>query len=110
MGWFDEQIKERKKHDDEALLDAMEEISASVQRKRHSEARNDRSRIKDAVDEILRYYHAKPKEIPDSVTKLEDQLEYQFRPYGIMRRNVKLTKGWYKDATGAFLGYKRTVP
>ena len=29
------------------------------------------------------------------------------RPYGIMRRNVDLEKGWYRDAIGAMPGVKK---
>ena len=38
---------------------------------------------------------------------LQDQLEYLCRPYGVMRRTVKLEKGWYKDAIGALLGTRK---
>lgn len=35
---------------------------------------------------------------------MNERLEYLMRPYGIMRRTVVLSDGWYKDAIGAMLG------
>ena len=65
--------------------------------------KDQRVRIKDSIDEILKYYHVKSRDIPDSITDVNDQLEYLLRPYGIMRRTVQLEKGWHKDAVGALL-------
>lgn len=60
-----------------------------------------------AIDEILKYYKVKPVEVPDSFKNLNDRLEYLLRPHGIMRRNINLEKGWYKDAIGAILGTRK---
>ena len=59
---------------------------------------------KSAIDEILKYYHVKSREVPDNIKDTNEQLEYLMRPYGIMRRTVRLEKGWYRDAVGAMLG------
>ena len=109
MGWFDEQIKERRKRDQDNFADAMDEISSVITRKqmgsgaRNMEA-NERSQVEWAVGQILEYYHLKPRELPESIKSFQDQLEYLCRPYGIMRRTVKLEKDWYKNAVGAYLG------
>ena len=42
--------------------------------------------------------------MPDNIKDTNEQLEYLMRPYGIMRRTVRLEKGWYRDAVGAMLG------
>ena len=34
---------------------------------------------------------------------MNEILEFLLRPYGIMRRNVKLEKFWYRDATGPMM-------
>ena len=60
-----------------------------------------------AIDEILKYYHFKGREIPESLVTVEEQLDYCLRPYGIMRRYVELTEGWYKDAYGPILAFDR---
>lgn len=59
------------------------------------------------MDEILKFYHVKSQELPESITDPNGQLEYLLRPWGIMRRPVNLEKGWYKDATGAMLAVRK---
>ncbi len=108
MGWFDEQIRERKQHDDDAFAQSFLHIASSVMGSKASAALNDQRQItKNAIDEILKYYHVKSREIPDGIKDRNEQLEYLMRPYGIMRRTVRLEKGWYKDAVGAMLGVRR---
>lgn len=45
--------------------------------------------------------------MPDTIKGLDDRLEYLLRPHGVMRRNVQLQKGWYKDAVGAMLAWRK---
>lgn len=105
MGWFDEQIKERKRNDDSVFTESFVNIAGAIMGSRVSDALNDdRTITQNAIDEILKYYHAKSREVPDNLKDMNDQLEYLMRPYGIMRRTVKLSKGWYRDAIGAMLG------
>lgn len=105
MGWFDEQIRDRKQNDDDAFAEAFSNMASAVMGKRIEAAINDnRTVTKDAIDEILKYYHVKSREIPDNITDMNEQLEYLMRPHGIMRRTVKLEKGWQRDAVGAMLG------
>ncbi len=108
MGWFDEQIKERKKHDQEVFEEAFADISSSVTGEKISSAfADDGARAKSAIDEILNFYHVKTRDVPDGVKDVNEQLEYLMRPYGIMRRTVLLEKRWHKDAMGAMLGVKK---
>ena len=112
MGWFDEQIRERKRQDNERFADAMDEISFLIMGKKphHSGETGEQARqerITRAITQVLEYYHIKPQEIPQDIKGLQDQLEYLCRPYGVMRRTVKLEKGWYKDAIGAYLGTRK---
>lgn len=108
MGWFDEQIRQRKQSDDDIFAESFLKMAGAVMGSRVSAALNDQRQItKDAIDEILRYFHVKSQEIPDGMTDMNEQLEFLMRPYGIMRRTVQLEKGWYKDAVGAMLGVRK---
>ncbi len=108
MGWFDEQIRDRKQNDDEAFAEAFANMASAITgRKIEASLNNDRAVTKDAIDEILRYYHVKSREVPDGISDVNEQLEYLMRPFGIMRRTVKLEDGWYSDAIGAMLGVLR---
>ncbi|EOT27635.1 hypothetical protein C805_01743 [Eubacterium sp. 14-2] len=109
MGWFDEQIKQRKQNDQDVFADAFINIAGAVMGSHVSAALNDeRQQMKNAFDEILRFYHINTKDIPDNITDRNEQLEYLLRPHGIMRRTVTLSKGWYKDAIGAMLGIRKS--
>ena len=67
MGWFDEQIKTRKTRDNDDFAEAMESIAAVIVRRPQSGSASRRQQIKNAMDEILLYYHARPAELPDEV-------------------------------------------
>lgn len=107
MGWFDEQIRARKKNDDDAFAEAFANMASAITGKKGAALNSDRAATKSAIDEILKYYHVKSREIPESITDRNEQLEYLMRPYGIMRRTVKLEGTWYRDAVGAMLGVLR---
>ncbi len=105
MSWFDDQVRQRIQGDDDAFADAFVDIAGAVMGRRLSHALNDDRLItKNAVEEILKYFRLKPKPIPDSITDMNEQIEYLMRPHGIMRRTVNLTSGWHRDAIGAMLG------
>ena len=108
MGWFDEQIKQRKQSDDQLFEEAFVRIADAVLGTKMSSAyASDEVRASGEIGEILKYYRIKPREVPDTVKGLDDRLEYLLRPYGIMRRNVTLSRGWYRDAIGAMLGRRK---
>ena len=109
MGWFDEQIKQRKQNDNDVFADSFVNIAGAVMGSKVSAALNDeRLLVKNAFDEILKFYHVKTREIPDNIKDRNEQLEYLLRPHGIMRRTVVLSKGWHKDAVGAMLGVRKS--
>ncbi len=108
MGWFDEQIKQRKENDESIFSDSFVNIAGAVMGSKISASLNDNKQItKNAIDEILKYYHVKSREVPENIKDMNEQLEYLMRPSGIMRRVVNLEKGWYKDAIGAMLATKK---
>ena len=108
MGWFDEQIRERMRRDQEVMEDSFVRLAGSVLGSQAAEKLQDERLVtKEALDEILRYYHMKPVQIPDEVRGFEDQLDYVLRPLGLMTRNVALREDWYRHAYGPMLGILR---
>ena len=108
MGWFDEQIKQRRKNDEEIFSEAFMDVANAVLGTKHSsESDENDERELGAIREILKYYKVKPQQLPKSAKTLNDRLEYLLRPHGIMRRNIILEKGWYKDCIGAVLGTRK---
>ena len=108
MGWFDEQIRQRKLSDQEILEDSLFRMASAVLGKQRAGLLDDERIVaKAAMDEILKYYHYKPTEIPNDIRDFDEQLEYCLRPHGIMRRSVQLEEGWYRDAFGPMLAFRK---
>ena len=109
MGWFSEQINERKENDRRVLEEAYSELSDAVTGQKLSAVLAGKAeQSQNAIEEILKFYHVKSRELPDNIQDLNGQLEYLMRPHGIMRRTVHLQKGWYKDAIGAMLAVRKS--
>lgn len=104
IGWFDEQIQQRRERDGEALSDALFHIAGAVTGERTGDSRR---AAQNAVEEILKFYRVPLREVPDNIRDLEERLEYLLRPGGVMRRTVRLEKGWRRDASGAMLALRR---
>ena len=104
MGWFDTQLRDRERLDQENFTDAFMRMAGAVLGTRDFERFwNEKEQTESALQQILKYYHIKTERIPDSVTSFHDALEYVMRPTGIMYRPVKLEAGWHKDAIGPML-------
>ena len=55
--WFDEQLRERMRRDSDRFDRAFYDLSSVIMGERFGERfLNDRQRVKNAVDEILRYF------------------------------------------------------
>lgn len=109
MGWFDEQIRERKQSDQQTFEESFLELSDAVTGKNEAAVFSGDSELsKNAVAEVLKYYRIKPREVPETIKDFNEQLEYLLRPNGIMRRTVKLEKGWYKEAVGPYLATRKS--
>ena len=95
MGWFDEQIRQRKQNDQDVFEESIFRMASVVLGKSQAGALDDKRIVtKAAIDDILKYYHYKPVDIPASVGDADEALEYCLRPHGVMGRNVKLEEGW----------------
>ena len=106
MGWFTEQIRQRTENDQNVLEDSFFRMASVVMDKWDTNRLEDERLIaKEAIDDILKFYHQKPVEIPDTIRDVNDQLEYVLRPTGLMTREVELEEGWQNDAYGPMLGY-----
>ena len=108
MSWFENQIEERRLADQQLLEDSFVRAAGVVLGQRVAERIGDARIItKSAIDEIIKYYHYKPVELPENIRDPEEQLDYCLRPHGLMRRGVELTEGWYKDAYGPILAFTK---
>lgn len=106
MGWFTEQIKQRAENDQNVLEDSFFRMATVVMDKWDANRlEEERLIVREAIDDILKFYHQKSVEIPENIQDVKEQLEYVLRPTGLMTREVELEEGWQNDAYGPMLGY-----
>lgn len=108
MGWFDDQIKQRKQKDAQAFDRAFRNIAGAVTGINYRASSEEESDVEDsAINDILQHLHIPKKELPENLFSIEDKLDYALHPHGVMHRAVNLTSGWSKDAYGLMLGFKK---
>ncbi len=106
MGWFENQIQDRRDADQQLLEDSFLRIASVIMGEESAERiADDRIITKNAIDEILKYYHYKSSDLPENIQDPNEQLDYCLRPHGMMYRSIELKKGWYKDAYGPVLAF-----
>ncbi|MDO4188535.1 MAG: ATP-binding cassette domain-containing protein [Lachnospiraceae bacterium] len=109
MGLYDEQISERIEYDDYALMESYLRLTDAVTGKSSKSMGFDSDAINmdgadKAISLLLKYYHVKGSKGISDIKNLDDKLEHELNPHGIMRRRVCLKGDWYKDAYGPFIG------
>ena len=105
MGWFDEQIRQREKSDQNILEDSLFRMAGVVMDKWSADRMEDEQLIsREALDQVLKYYHLRPVEVPENITDPREQLKYVLRPTGLMIREVELEENWQNNAFGPMLG------
>lgn len=106
MGLYDEQIKQRKRNDEKRFSDSFADLASVIMgEKAAAKTLNEQEKATNAIGEILKFFHAPAGELPAHPGGIDDQIEYLCRPSGIMRRTVELTDGWYRNASGPYLGF-----
>lgn len=107
--WFDEQLRERMRRDRDRFDSAFCDLSAVIMGERFGERfRSERQRVKNAVDEVLRYFRIALTPVPDTVEAVDEYLDAALRPTGVMKRRVMLSGAWYREAIGPMLGSLKT--
>lgn len=105
MSWFDAQVEERRRSDDERLEVALRRLSDAVTGGHSADAGSRTARAASALDVVLAYYGVEGSEAPRGVVGIPELIEARLRSTGVMYRPVRLTPGWYRDAMGAMLGF-----
>ena len=68
MGWFNEQIRQRMESDQNILEDSFFRMASVVMDKWNADRLEDQRLIaKETLDEILKFYHHKPVDIPEDI-------------------------------------------
>ena len=108
MGWFKNQIEERQAADQQLLEDAYKKVISSILGGEQAEKIQDKRQvIKGNIDEIMRFYHLRPIDVSKEMIDVDSEFDYILKSRGIMKRKIKLTEGWYKDAFGPILAFTK---
>lgn len=104
MGWFDEQLKQRKEINDRDLEEALYRISDSVTGKNYARfLESDWEKASGTLQEIILMLGGTIIDGSEKFTDFNDEMEYLCRPNGIMNREVVLEKNWHLNSIGSFI-------
>ena len=104
MGWFDEQIKQRREQDTSVFEQSFRDAANAVMGQRFS---FDEEQATDVIGQVLRYFHIKIPRAPDGKMDAAARLEELCRETGLLFRPVKLEPGWRNNAYGPFVARLR---
>lgn len=104
MEGFNHQIENRKKHENELLTEAFQDISKAVAHKKISQEIFEEGKdTKDAVSQLLRHYGIREKEVPKKLKSLEERLDFLLSSAGVFYRTIRLEEGWQRNAMGVMM-------
>ena len=103
MGWFDEQIENRKRQERKLLSDSFEKLELTITGHKSGSGFPEGADVNDALEALLKYFGIREREIPARLKNFEEKLDYLLTSSDIMYRKVDLESGWRKDAMGAMI-------
>ena len=104
MGWFEEQVKERKKLDAQTFEDSFKSL-AGIHVKNQKKLSDTEIRENFAISQILNYFHHQMMDIPTGVVTFKDKLNYVLGHFGIEYHNVMLTEEYVNEYSSPLLIY-----
>ncbi len=108
MSWFEDQVKLRKQRDDQSFDNTFLKIARAVTGDHSIGTKyDDDARGNGVINKILEYYRVPKREIPRNLSTVGEKLEYSLHASGVMYRKVELSSGWYRDAFGVMLGFRK---
>ena len=102
MGWFEEQVKRRRELDAKTFEESF--MSLAGLKVDNKENLTDEE-IKDnfAISQILSFYHQQPIDIPKSIEKFEDKLNYIISQSNFTYKKIMLDKSYVNDGYSPIL-------
>lgn len=98
--FFESQINQRRHSDEEMFKGAFSDLLSVIGIK----TKKTSVKTKGVIADILKYLGQEVPNVPDSITDLNEQMEYMLRPSHTMHRRVELVGKWWRESIGCFLG------
>ena len=104
MGWFEDQVKQRKKLDAKTFEDSFKSL-AGIHVKNQKKLSDSEIRENFAISQILNYFHHQMMDIPTGVTEFKDKLNYVLGHFGIEYHKIALTDEYVNEYSSPLLIY-----
>jgi len=96
MGWFEDQVKERKELDKKVMEDSFKMLRGlEIEDPTNIDEKNKRENY--AISQILTYYRHQMIDIPSNITDFTDKLNYALGQYDVEYRKVILDDSYIGD-------------
>ena len=102
MGWFEEQMKKRKKLDEQTFEDSFLSL-AGIRKAKQGDLSDEAVRDNFVLSQILSYYRHPMVDVPNTITKFQDKLSYVLGRCGIEYHKVVLNDQYIGDGTSPLL-------
>ena len=102
MGWFEEQVKKRKKLDNQSFEDSFMSL-AGLKIDNKNNLSEEALRENYAIKQILSFFHHQMVDIPSNITVFKDKLNYALKQYDIEYRKVELNDEYVHDTKNPIL-------
>ena len=96
MGWFEEQVKQRKKLDEKTFEDSFASL-AGIKVDKKSNLSDEAIKENFAISQVLSYFRHQMVDIPEKITTFKDKLNYALSQVDIEYRKVELNGEWVND-------------
>lgn len=103
MSIFDEQLKKRRKNDDDIMAGSLGRLKAAVSGKKVVSSSSELE--ENALQSIFSWFGVKAINPPSLMEDFNSRLEFMLNPTGIMKRKICLSDEWWKDGYGPILAF-----
>ena len=106
MGWFADQIKQRRKNDEEAFEKSFSSLIGIGINNQNDFSEQE---IKDTfvIGQILSYFNYQLIDVPSKITSFMDKVNYVVRSYDILYRKIQLKDTWMLDNRSPILAFTK---
>ncbi len=102
MGWFEEQVKKRKRLDNQSFEDSFMSL-AGLKIDNKKNLSEEALRENYAISQILAHFRHQMVDIPANITNFKDKLNYALKQYDIEYRKVELNDEYVHDTKSPIL-------
>ena len=105
MGIFGERIKDTEAYDNHLFDSAVSELKGAVSENAFDKGTADLgSAVQIAVERILCFYRIKPRWQKKKALAFEELIDYQLKPYDLIKRYVDVKSDWCANCSSPMLG------